>query len=832
MTEEEVKLRLINPALQQAGWNLVQIGMERKVYIYKDIKIILSNAKERIVEQDTQFSGEKILFEDNKIKRAAKKSCDYILSSIEGRPLAIIEAKNDSHTIHDGLQQAMEYARAFGVHFAYSSNGQGFKEFDFFTGKQRKLKLNEFPSEEELLERFYKGRANASKELEDLQENIQNLEKKILEKPDNEKELIEELENLKKELEKFDYRDLIGDDYKELFNKPFDLSENKPRYYQVAAVNKALEAIAAGQRRILLVMATGTGKTRVAYELINRLFKAGKIKRVLYLADRNILIEQTLKNDFKSLAKEATTIKKRVMDVSHPLCFGLYQQFIEYIDKDSIEYFLQKDSAYYKDKIELTRDEEDNILKTKIAHYKEYARNFFDFILVDECHRSSAREESAYKEILEYFNEAIQVGMTATPRHKMDGSNLDYFGHPVYYYSLAQGIDDGFLAPYKVEQHTLNISQSVVFDKENKEKRYILDRIKEVARYTTDFLKNKFKNRFYKTIVFCSDQYHAALMRDALIEQNNDLMAQSDGHYCVRITSDDGEVGKEYLENFIRPESKYPVIATTSKLLSTGVDTKTLKLIVLDTHINSLTEFMQILGRGTRLYEGKSYFSILDFAGSSERHFNDLSFDKIPRLAKGYPPEPKSIPTKEIKKLEIEGKIAYIMATKVMIVDENGKIRIISYEDFTKENLQRLYPNFEDFLKEWNQNLMKENFIEQIEKEGILIQELRGQKEFKDKDELDILLFLAVGKTPITRKERAKKLNKFLDKYQGKVREFLEVLIDKYTKHGITDIENPKVFQTKPFEFTNLSKSLNDIFGSIDNYKKTIIKFKEVLYSA
>ncbi|TLD97371.1 DEAD/DEAH box helicase [Helicobacter jaachi] len=799
MTEEEVKLRLITPALQQVGWNVWRIGMEQM-------------PSKRIVRQDYEFSDGQILFEGDKIKRGNKKKCDYVLYSFEGQPLAIIEAKGDSYTIRDGIQQAMEYAKGFGCYFAYSSNGSGFVEYDFFTGKQRDLKRDEFPSESELLARFYKGSGD--------KDSIQELQKQ-----ENNEFLTP--------------RESIPLEFQNLISQPYFLESKFPRYYQAAAVNKAIEAIATGQKRILLVMATGTGKTYTAFELIYRLYKAGKIKKILYLADRNNLIDQTMANDFKPLLKESTKIQNKQIDEAYPLCFALYQQFITFKD--------------------------DEIIK----NFENYAKDAFDFILIDECHRSSSKEDSAYREILEYFSPAIQVGMTATPKHNEESSNLDYFGKPVYMYSLKQGIEDGFLAPYKVVRYGFNIDLMGYRPEQGKKDKhghivpddeyyrsdfnrvlYIDERTNLVAKIISDFLKHTLKDRFAKTIVFCQDTRHAAIMREALINENSDLMKQN-SNYIVRITGDD-EVGKDQLENFIATNKTFPVIATTSKLLSTGTDTKMVKLIALDMTINSLIEFKQIVGRGTRINEklGKSYFSILDFSNAT-RLFADKDFD-----GETFAPIERDISSKDeakievqehiksddfptqkpdiddantTKKFEINGVEVQLIHELHQILDASGKLITNDFIAFSKQNINSNYQSLELFLKEWQNADTKSSFIQELEHKGILIEELRAMPEFKDKDEFDILISLAFNQRAISRKERAKKANKILNKFEGKAREVLEILLEKYAQNGITDIENPKVFQTQPFDFVNINSAL-EIFGGVENYLQILKEIKKELY--
>ncbi|RDU65277.1 restriction endonuclease subunit R [Helicobacter didelphidarum] len=773
MTEEEVKTRLITPALQQSGWNLTQLAMEKSV------------------KCDYAFTDGAIEFASKRIQRGKPKRCDYLLSSFEGFPLAIIEAKDDSHSLYDGLQQAMDYAKALNTPFAYSSNGESFIEYDFLTGKQRQIAMDSFPSEQELLERYFQGKN-------------------------------------------------ITQSQRELIATHYYLEDKSPRYYQANAVNKTLEALTQGQKRILLVMATGTGKTFSAFQIIHRLFKAGKIKKILYLADRNNLIEQTKKNDFKFFGDKATIIKNKNFDSSYTLYFGIYQQFI------SIDSF-------------------GNVQE----HFKDFDKNFFDFILVDECHRGSAKEDSAWRQILEYFSSAIQVGMTATPKHDDEASNLDYFGEPLYTYSLKQGIADGFLAPYKVIRYGINIdvmgyrpedgkrdkAGNLIPDEEYQSSDfnrilYIDERTELVAKKVSDFLKYTLRDRYAKTIVFCQDTYHASVMRQALINENSDLM-QENSNYIVRITGDD-KVGKSLLEKFISEKEPYPVIATTSKLLTTGADTKMLKVIAIDSNINSLTEFKQIIGRGTRINQrlGKSYFSILDFKNTT-RLFADKDFDgeiltELERDIKtkaqmkqtdtfdeeSFPEQTPDINTNDtrLKKIEINGVEVAIVHELHQIVNSEGKLISNDFISFSRQNIHTNYQSLESFLNDWNANANKTKLLKKLEEKGILIQELRAMQQFQNLDEFDIILSLAFDQTPLSRSQRAKKANKILAKFTGKAKEVLEVLLEKYATNGIVDIENPDVFKTKPFDFIDVNQ-VTELFGGVENYIKALNELKTELYN-
>ncbi|WP_286005997.1 EcoAI/FtnUII family type I restriction enzme subunit R [Campylobacter avium] len=705
--------------------------------------------------------------------------------------LAVIEAKKQSLPANEGLSQAKQYAKALDIQFAYSSNGSSFVEYDFFTGKIRELAIHEFPSPQELWQRYKNG------------------------------------QNITQEQER-------------LISIPYFLEEKEPRYYQTNAINKTIQAIAQGQKKILLVLATGTGKTYVAFQIAHRLYKAKKATKILYLADRNILIDQSIDNDFKPFEK-ITTIKKiqnHEFDPAYELYFGLYQQFISGSDEES----------------------------NKIEHYKALQADFFDLIFIDECHRGSAKADSLWREILEYFSPSIQIGMTATPKHDTQASNLDYFGKPLYMYSLKQGIEDGFLAPYKVIRYNFNIDiNGYKPEKGKKDKEgnpipkelyespsfnreiYIEERTKLVAKIISDFLKYTLKDRYAKTIVFCQDTIHAADMRDALINENSDIM-QKEPNYICRITGND-EVGKKELFNFKRTDKTFPVIATTSKLLSTGVDTKMLKLIAIDSHIQSLTEFKQIIGRGTRIDEdlGKSYFVILDFTGAtklfSDPEFDGESFTNIERKIQDkneckniddidFPTqEPNTENEKIAKRIRVDGVQTYIVHTLEQIIDKDGTLISTDFKEYTKSNLIKHY-DIQAFIQKWHSNSKKSILLQEFEENGILIEELRAKEEFKDLDEFDILLKLCFDMPSLSRKERTKKASKLLQNYEGKAKEILSILLEQYASFGITNIENIDIFSNEPFKskFGGNIQSIINAFGDISSYKDAINELKYSLY--
>ena len=774
MNEADVRLKLIDPALKKAGWNLEQISAEYCVKI------------------DYEFSNGQILFEGKNLKRGEKKKADYVLKHTHSNiNLAVIEAKKSSLPANEGLSQAKQYAKALDIQFAYSSNGSSFVEYDFFTGKIRELAIHEFPSPQELWQRYKNG------------------------------------QNITQEQER-------------LISIPYFLEEKEPRYYQTNAINKTIQAIAQGQKKILLVLATGTGKTYVAFQIAHRLYKAKKVRKILYLADRNILIDQSIDNDFKPFEK-ITTIKKiqnHEFDPAYELYFGLYQQFISGSDEES----------------------------NKIEHYKALQADFFDLIFIDECHRGSAKADSLWREILEYFSPSIQIGMTATPKHDTQASNLDYFGKPLYMYSLKQGIEDGFLAPYKVIRYNFNIDINGYKPEKGKKDKdgnpipkelyespsfnreiYIEERTKLVAKIISDFLKYTLKDRYAKTIVFCQDTIHAADMRDALINENSDIM-QKEPNYICRITGND-EVGKKELFNFKRTDKTFPVIATTSKLLSTGVDTKMLKLIAIDSHIQSLTEFKQIIGRGTRIDEdlGKSYFVILDFTGAtklfSDPEFDGESFTNIERKIQDkneckniddidFPTqEPNTENEKIAKRIRVDGVQTYIVHTLEQIIDKDGTLISTDFKEYTKSNLIKHY-DIQAFIQKWHSNSKKSRLLQEFEENGILIEELRAKEEFKDLDEFDILLKLCFDMPSLSRKERAKKANKLLQNYEGKAKEILSILLEQYASFGITNIENIDIFSNEPFKskFGGNIQSIINAFGDISSYKDAINELKYSLY--
>lgn len=766
MTEEDIKLRYITPAIT-AKWNVENITMETQI-------------------TDGQYN-----LRGNIASRGPAKRADYLLYINANNPIAVVEAKDNNHSISHGLQQAMAYAQMLDLPFAYSSNGDGFAEHDFLTGKERILQLNEFPSQAELIAR-YKQEASISTEQETLIE------------------------------------------------QPYYSSQTTypPRYYQRIAINRTLDAIAKGQNRILLVMATGTGKTYTAFQIVYRLLQSEIKHKILYLADRNILVDQSIQQDFAPLKKVIHKINvakdNKTTITSHQVYFSLYQQLIGDNDEEHFS--------------------------------KLFKPDFFDLIIVDECHRGSAKDDSRWRRILEYFNSATQIGMTATPKETKYISNLNYFGEPVYTYSLKEGIEDGFLAPFKVINITTNIGdgwrpykgQKDIFGNEIEDRIYnnsdydyniiIEDRIVQVAAEITNYLKAT--DRMAKTIVFCPTEDAAERMRQALVNLNSDIVKEHPD-YIVRITGSD-EYGKSKLDYFISVSAKYPVIATTSKLLSTGADCKMTKLIVLDEMIGSMTEFKQIIGRGTRLRpkEGKTHFVVMDFRNVT-RLFADPDWDGpieiddeyTPKKSGAYPeggkntggiaeppPEPY-IPKPIINK---EGCKVEVIYKTVSVYDVNGKLlRQESIVDYTKKNILDEYASLDNFIRQWTAQQKKEKIREMLLNEGIDLEKLKAEQNMAEVDDFDFICHIAFDKKPLTRKERANNVKKrdFLSKYSGMAREILNALLDKYMNTGIYEIEKTDILKLDPFIKYGKPSKIASYFGSRDAYLKAVQELENEIYT-
>lgn len=780
MTEEDVKLHFITPAIQ-TKWGLDRITMETKI------------------------TDGRINLKGNLTTREKPKKADYVLYLNKDKPIAIVEAKDNNHTVSYGLQQAMTYAQMMDIPFAYSSNGDGFQEHDFLTGKERLLSLDEFPSPDELIARWELN-SNGG-------EGVSPDEMKIVE-------------------------------------QPYYSSQNTydPRYYQRNAINRTVEAIAKGQDRILLVMATGTGKTYTAFQIVYRLLKSGLKKKVLYLADRNILVDQSIQQDFSPLEKTIHKINFTKDDpvtiTSHEVYFSLYQQLVGNDDNE-----------------EETSDDE-----TAERFAKLFSKNFFDLVIVDECHRGSAKKDSNWRKILEYFSSATQIGMTATPKETKYISNIDYFGEPVYTYSLKEGIEDGFLAPFKVINIKTNIGegwrpckgQLDKYGNEIEDRIYtnsdfdynivIEDRIYEVANEITKYLKST--DRMQKTIVFCANEEHAENMRVALNNLNAD-MCKENPDYVVRITGSDA-YGKSKLKYFISASSPYPVIATTSKLLSTGADCKMTKLIVLDEMISSMTEFKQIIGRGTRLREkeGKNHFVVMDFRNVS-RLFSDPDWDGPIEMVDGYDqnakPESKgndengsgngNEPGGDKKKqkpiVDANGCKVDILGKTVAVYDANGKLlRQESIVDYTKSNILGTYASLDNFIRQWTSEQKKEVINELLKEQGIDLNQMKEEQNMTDVDDFDFICHVAFDKKPLTRRERANNVKKrdFLSKYSGVAREVLEALLDKYMNTGIYEIEKTEILQLDPFKKFGKPAKIATYFGGKEGYLNAVKELEKEIY--
>ena len=776
LSEEDVRNMYITPALTKK-WSL-----------------------EKQIRSEVYFTAGRVIVRGNMSARKKGEKADYILYYNSSKPIAVVEAKKNTLSVGEGMQQAMKYAKILDIPFAYSTNGKAFLEHDFLTGKEREISMDEFPSPEELWNRYKIGK------------NLTLDEEKIINEP--------------------------------YYYAP---GTNKPRYYQRIAINRTCEAIARNQKRILLVMATGTGKTFTAFQIIHRLRKAGLKKKILYLADRNMLIDQTMSQDFQPFSNIMTKVENRKMDSSYEIYMALYQQ--------------------------LTDGQGTDI-------FKNFQRDFFDLIIVDECHRGSAADDSNWRKILEYYSSATQIGLTATPKEDKEVSNISYFGEPIYTYSLKQGIDDGFLAPYKVIRVNLDkdlvgyrpeagktdvngniIDTDETYYQADFDKKIIIDeRTQVVAKRVTEFLKNT--NRYNKTIVFCIDIEHAERMRQALVNENSDMMLENP-NYIMRITGDNQE-GKDQLENFIDVEEKYPTIVTTSKLLTTGADCKTCKLIVLDSNINSMTEFKQIIGRGTRIREdfGKTYFTILDFRNAS-RLFSDPNFDGEPISIKVVKPgEP--MPTEDEEKIEnsedntkttdknnvdinhpgktvntntkirVNGVDVNIYNEICSYYDKDGKLVTESLKDFSKRSILNEYASLNDFINKWNSTDRKQAILNELKEQGVLLDELRKDIGNEDIGDFDLILHIAYDKKPLTRYERVNKVLKkgYLYKYSEMAQNILKDLLEKYSDNNELELTDTKILQLKPFEGYGSPMEIVDVFGGKEKYIEAVEELEDELYAS
>lgn len=783
MSEEDIKLRYITPAIT-AKWPLHRITMETKI------------------------TDGRISLRGNMAHRESPKRADYILYMRDNKPLAVVEAKDNKHSVSQGLQQAMTYAQMLDLPFAYSSNGDAFMEHDFLTGLERQLALEDFPSEAELEDR-YRAFANHGQGVSQAEEAI------------------------------------IDQAYYT------NVNTYPPRYYQRIAINRSVEAIARGQKRLLLVMATGTGKTYTAFQIVYRLLKAGMVKKVLYLADRNILVDQTLEQDFAPLRKTSIKINFAKADKAtlpaYEVYFALYQQMV---GDDGQEHFRQW-----------------------------FQPDFFDLIIVDECHRGSAKEDSRWRRVLEYFSNGIQLGMTATPKETKSTSNIDYFNEPIYTYSLNDGINDGFLAPFKVIKITMDISdgwrptkgQRDYFGNEIEDREYnnrdydynlvLQDRINQVAATITRYLKTT--GRMQKTIVFCTNEDHAERMRSALNNCNQDMVLKHPD-YVVRITGSD-EYGKSKLKYFISTSASYPVIATTSELLSTGVDCKMTKLIVLDKMISSMTSFKQIIGRGTRLREkeGKLSFVVMDFRNITTL-FADPQWDGPVEQVEGFGSDKASDQGSEGDKDDKSGdsdakesdensgnglpdtdgsRLVYFVTEEgcqvrvinetIAVYDTHGKLlRQENIIDYTKKNILGQYASLEAFVRQWQGQERKAVIAEHLAQAGIDIDKLKEDQGMADVDDFDFICYIAYGKKALTRRERAAHVKKkdVFSRFGPAAREVLDVLLQKYMDLGIKEMEKTQVLKLADFVKFGSPQRIAKLFGGKKEYLQAVQELKKYLY--
>ncbi|HCZ5394906.1 TPA: DEAD/DEAH box helicase family protein [Escherichia coli] len=770
------------------------------------------------IRQEVKLRDGKVIVRGKVAARRTVKSADIVLYHKPGIPLAVIEAKANKHEIGKGMQQGIEYARLLDVPFVFATNGDGFIFRDATAAEgeclEKQITLDDFPSPAELWQKFclWKGYTQAQ-------------------------------------------LPVITQDYYD------DGSGKSPRYYQLQAINKTIEAVSNGQNRVLLVMATGTGKTYTAFQIIWRLWKSKNKKRILFLADRNILVDQTKNNDFQPFGTAMTKVSGRTIDPAYEIHLALYQA--------------------------ITGPEEDQ------KAFKQVAPDFFDLIVIDECHRGSASEDSAWREILDYFSSATQIGLTATPKETHEVSSTDYFGDPVYVYSLKEGIEDGFLAPYKVVRVDIDVDlqgwrptkgqtdlngeviDDRIYNQKDFDRTMVIDeRTELVARTITDYLKRT--NPMDKTIVFCNDIDHAERMRRALVNLNPEQVKKND-KYIMKITGDD-EIGKAQLDNFINPKKPYPVIATTSELMTTGVDAKTCKLVVLDQNIQSMTKFKQIIGRGTRIDEryGKLWFTILDFKKATEL-FADERFDGIPEKVMDTTPEDIADPEsdfeekleeisehdeeqvtgvdespappyqvtdtddvgplpeedeKKIRKFHVNGVAVGVIAQRVQYYDADGKLVTESFKDYTRKTLLKEYASLDDFTRKWQDADRKEAIIHELEQQGI-IWEVLAEEVGKDLDPFDMLCHVVYGQPPLTRKERAENVRKrnYFTKYSEAAQSVLDNLLDKYADAGVQEIESIQVLKLKPFDsMGTLPEIIKTGFGDRNGYNQALSELENEIY--
>lgn len=782
LSEQDITTKYVLPALQKAGWN-----------------------SDTQVREQFSFTAGRIIVRGKTVRRGEKKRVDVLLFHKNHYPIAVIEVKDNSHAVGDGMQQGLGYAEALDAPFAYSTNGNAFLEHDRLLKEgniEQELSLDRFPSPLELFSRWTKTKKN----------------------PQNVKEIIDQ-------------------DY-------FEEKGRAPRYFQEVAINRATEAIVAGKNRLLLVMATGTGKTYTAFQIIWRLWKAKRARRILFLVDRNILADQAIINDFKHFGNAMTKVEGHNVDKAYEVYLALYQGLTGTAEEQNI--------------------------------FKQFSPDFFDLIVVDECHRGSAKENSKWRNVLEYYKNATQIGLTATPKETKDISTQNYFGEPIYTYSLRQGIDDGYLAPYKVirvildrdvegyrpEEGTIDKYGYEVPDEIYKssdfDRKVVLDeRTKLVAKKISEFLKAT--DRLQKTIVFCQDIEHAERMRQALVNENADLFHENN-RYIVRITGDNPE-GKKHLDHFIDPENPYPVLVTTSKLLTTGVDAQTCKLIVLDSNINSMTEFKQIIGRGTRVREDyeKLFFTIIDFRGVTEL-FADPAFDGDPVVIYRPKEDDPIIPPGEDKsglikeewpialhdkgdeeygvdmsdnkdtgaprKYYISGVPVTVINERVQYIGEDGKLITEALKDYTKRNILSEYQSLDDFLTAWNGTERKEAIIEELESRGVFLDAL-AEEVGRDLDPFDLICHVAYGREPLTRQARAQRVKQaaYFREYEGKAREIIDALIEKYADQGITAIDDIGDLTVAPFNEFGTPIEIVNLFGGREEYMEAVKEVEHALYA-
>ena len=778
LSEEDIKSRYIQPALEDKGWDKYHMRLE---FAYTAGQIVVQGSLKH---------------------RKRGKRVDYLLYTEDNYPIAVVEAKDRKHAPADGIQQAIDYAHDLDVPYAYACNGEKFVEHDMNTGEERTIDMDDFPTPLELRERHRQW----------MYDNMN-----------------------------------LTEEGAQLLDIPYysDSDSYPPRYYQRIAINKVIEAVACGQKRILLVMATGTGKTYTAFQIIHRLHASGRMKRILYLADRNILIDQTMRQDFKPFRKVMSKVQGKSAESGFEIYMSLYGQWVK---------------------------NEKEIQPGERQPYESYAKDFFDLIVVDECHRSSINEDKEWHKILTYFDKATQIGLTATPKSVEGADNFEYFGLPVFTYSLKQGIADGYLAPYRVTKSFINVDMEGYVAEEGEEDLFgyqidesiftrssfgreihISARQKVVAYRITQMMK--VIGRMVKTIVFCPDQEEAAIMRELLIAMNSD-MVKKNPNYVVRITSDD-RVGKSLLDNFIDPYEPYPVIATTSELLTTGVDCKTCGLIVIDKEVNNPTTFKQMIGRGTRIYEKKDKmnFEILDFRGATlqfEKGFDgdapeeDYKFRSHPETAAtstGYaredlpepaPDEPEDAPKKP-KKYYVDGRQVKIVHEVVQFLGEDGRTLFTEkLTDFTRKAIKKQYPTLDAFRGAWRDADKKQAIIDELAENNVLLDAVREENPaLENCDYFDIICHVAFDQKPLTRQERidgVKKRN-YLAKYEGQARKVVEGLMEKYGEVGITNIENPQILSLNPFaQIAKRPRIMKGIFKSPEEYNKAVKDLENELY--